>query len=205
MAAEMVKQRSVTQDPEKKYAADECEILLALRKGKTGCDGTFSADSDNCTNFLGVKAALSGDRGVCDALTSERRRDRCRGFLSDKLDDCAQAGSDKWGTGPADDTPCRKMLWSKNVLPATEGRTEVRVTITNVFDDPAKCVIPVKMTADASAASKMADLQFEGPQTRILSFFFVTEPGAVYEVTPNCEWQRKPPEAGEPPRTEEAK
>jgi len=176
--------------PVQRVPAAECEILLAVRKGKESCEGTFPPDSADCTRMISLNAFLSGDRSKCDVLPDERHRAMCRRWMMSNLEECEMGSTKEWGTGARDDTACRKLLWKKNLLPATEGRTELRLTLANVFDSPAECTFAVTVKGKTSTSSKSTLISFAGSELKVHSLFFLAEKDSAFDVAPTCTWKR---------------
>jgi len=105
------------------------------------------------------------------------------------LDDC-EVGGLRWRFGkPLDDTACRKMIWEKSVLPAAEGKTELRLKFVNPFDSPAQCSVAISVKGAESETSQKAKLSFGPSQTKVQSLFFLAEPGDSFSVKPDCTWE----------------
>jgi len=173
------------------FPEKECALLKALKSGTTSCEGLYAADSDDCALLISVQAGIKGDPALCDTLKKrERAHMRCRTFLSTKVEDCDLKTSSEWGTGPKDDSPCRKLLWDQKVLPASEGRTEVRVTFVNPFDNPAKCSVEMKVTATGSSSSQTENIDLKEAEVKVHSLFFLGSPDSKVELIPTCKWDR---------------
>jgi len=170
---------------------NECKLALALRDGRKSCGGDIPEDSNECVMLLSLRAAIDRDRAICNTLTNERFAERCRTFLVDSVEECAKRPSKDWGTGVKDDSPCRKMLLDETVLPATEGRSELRLTFTNPYDESATCKAKVTGTAKASVTTRTLEVSLTGGQTKIESMFFVTETGLEFDVSHECTWDVK--------------
>jgi len=106
------------------------------------------------------------------------------------LDDCERGTERARGGKPVYDTPCRKMIWEKNVLPASEGRTELRLTFSNPFDSPARCSVAITAKGTESETSQRATLSLAASQTKVQSLFYLIEPGAAFNVKPDCTWEK---------------
>lgn len=173
------------------FPEKECSLLSAIKNGTKSCDGVYAADSNDCAMLISVQAALAGDTSLCDGLKSrERAHMRCRTFLSTSVEDCDLKTSSEWGTGPKDDTPCRRLLWEKSVLPASEGRAEVRLTLVNPFDNTAKCSVEMKVTATGATSTQTDTVDFKKAEVKVHSLFYLGGPDAKVEVTPTCTWDR---------------
>lgn len=166
-----------------------CNLLMALKSGQKSCGGNIKEGTHDCTVFLSFLSAISKDRSVCDAIADKHQREHCRTFLAESLDECRLGNSEEWGTHVRDDSSCRKLLIEKVVLPATEGRTELRLTLANVFDDPATCTLKVSATAAASITTRSLEVSFPRSMTRVERLFFVTQPGMTFDVKPTCKWE----------------
>ena len=176
----------------------ECSLLKAIRNGTMSCEGLYAADSDDCAMLISTQAALAGDSSLCDGLKSrERAHMRCRTFLSTSVKDCDLKTSSEWGTGPKDDTPCRRLLWEKTVLPASEGRAEVRLTLVNPFDNTAKCSVEMKVAATGATSTQTENVDLKKAEVKVHSLFYLGGPDAKVEIIPTCTWDRviaSPPE-----------
>jgi len=182
--------RKAKGDKPETHPTEVCEVVRALKSGVKSCDGLFASNSNPCGLLVMLQAAVSGDRTLCASLEEQRFKDRCRSFLSTRLDDCEERSSKEWGTGQRDDGPCRKMRWEKTILPASEGRTELRLTFMNEFDSPATCSVLVQVAGKESTTTQKLSVAVGGAKKAVKSLFFVAEEGSTYEATPECTWDR---------------
>jgi hypothetical protein len=173
----------------------ECLLAHALRNGAASCEGLFAADSNECVTLTSVRGLVSGDRTVCATLPSERSQARCRTFGATTVEECELKGGDAWGTGAKDDTPCRKLLLSRNVLPAEADRIEVRMLFVNPFQDKVACQVLVDAKGKDSGANQTIQVSLAEGEMRYQSVFFVKMTDPVVDVTPNCTWTLGPRKA----------
>lgn len=180
-------------DAEAKPDAD-CLFVMGLKNHKNDCtQAGIDPTSDDCSLYMSFVAALNNTPDVCKALPDERAQMRCRTFLSVEVKDCELKTDKEWGTGPKDDGPCRKLLFERKILPATEGRVELRLTLLNPFTDPARCTMMVEVVGKSQTARKTVEVALAGAESKVLQEYFLAEDESTFTVEPTCTWERAVP------------
>jgi len=192
---------------------DTCRMVAALKEGKKNCEGLFKEDSEGCMFFKAHTAASQSatpppDQGFKLGPNGKPRftfpdkpgpgeetgEDPVGDFLSlyfTAMGEMDQDNPTKWGQGSWDDTPCRKLLWTQSVLPASAGRTELRLDMVNPIDSPATCKLKMVAKGKTSSSTQTAELNFEASEGKSTSYFFLVEPESTFAVSADCNWGQR--------------
>ncbi len=165
-----------------------CSMIQAWKNDVTTCDGLFEADSGGCGFFLSVSSRALGKPELCDQISIAPMQDECRVYPARTVDECPKISLEASQGLPFDDSTCRTMLWHKRVLPATEGRTEVRLTMSNHFIETATCKVDVAWNSEESSTNQSLSIQVPGDKVVYRQLYFLAPSKASFDVAVTCKW-----------------
>ena len=165
-----------------------CTVVQAWKNDVTTCDGLFEADSIPCGFFLSVASRILSKPELCDQLPVTYRQEECRLYPIRTVEECPKVSLEAGQGLPFDDSACRKMLWHKRVLPASEGRTEVRLTMSNHFIETATCKVDVEWSSEESSTKQSLNISVPGDKVVYRQLYFLSPPNATFDVAVSCKW-----------------